>query len=38
MDLMLEVGFETDNGDQDGDGEFKTPEPRCGRRSEISLV
>lgn len=38
MDLMLEVGFETDNGDKNGDEEFKTPEPRRGRRSGISLA
>lgn len=37
MELMLEVGFETDNGDKDGDEEFKTPEPRRGR-SGISLA
>lgn len=37
MDVMLDVAFETDNEDKDGDGELKIPEPRCERRSGISL-
>lgn len=38
MELMPEAAFETDNKDKAGDGEFKIPEPRCGRRSGISLA
>ena len=38
MDVMLEAPFETDNKDKNGDGELKTPEPQCGRRSGISLL
>lgn len=38
MENVPEAAFETDNKHEDGDEELKIPEPRCGRRSGVSLA